>query len=263
MARYENFIIENKVTETLETMLAMSQFLTVDTSLTQAEGMQKIVHKYTVTGGAETVAEGEGNKQALSVGYAPVTYNVTTSQVKFEYTDEADMADSFYVDKGVEALAKAIINQYNAAAIAEFEKTTNVVYTNDGVVDFENFADALAQLNLEDADEVGFFALVNPKMKAIIRKSLGQELRYVEDYARNGYVGSVCGIPIYTSKLVSDGTVIIANKNAVTCFVKKNATTEQERDAEHRKNKIIARDVNVIALTNEGYCVKIKVGSQG
>ena len=263
MARYENFIIENKINEYLTSKLGMSQFLTVDNTLTETDGMTKKVHKYTVTGSAETVAEGEGNTAALTVGYTPVDYTVKTTQAKFEYTDEADMVDSFYVDKGVEALAKAIINQYNAAAIAEFEKTTNVVYTNDGVVDFENFADALAQLNLEDADEVGFFALVNPKMKAIIRKSLGQDLRYVEDYARNGYVGSVCGIPIYTSKLVSDGTVIIANKNAVTCFVKKNATTEQERDAELRKNKIIARDVNVIALTNEGYCVKIKVGSQG
>lgn len=263
MARYENFIIENKLNEYLTSKLGMSQFLTVDNTLTEADGMIKKVHKYTVSGSAETVAEGQGNTSALALGFTPVEYKVSTTQVKFEYTDEAEMADSFYVDRGIEALAKAIGNAYNAAAIAEFEKTSNVVYTNDAVVDFENFADALAQLNLEDADEVGFFGLVNPKMKAIIRKSLGQELRYVEDYARNGYVGSVCGIPIYTSKLVSDGTVIIANKNAVTCFVKKNATTEQERDGEHRKNKIIARDVNVIALTNEGYCVKIKVGSQG
>ena len=99
MARYENFIVENKVSEMLETMLDMSQFLTVDTSLAEAEGMQKIVHKYTVTGGAQTVAEGEGNTEALSVGYTPVTHKVTTSQVKFEYTDEADMTDSYYVDK--------------------------------------------------------------------------------------------------------------------------------------------------------------------
>lgn len=259
MARYENFIVENKVSEMLETMLDMSQFLTVDTSLAEAEGMQKIVHKYTVTGGAQTVAEGEGNTEALSVGYTPVTHKVTTSQVKFEYTDEADMADSYYVDKGVEAIAKAIVNEYNAKAIAEFEKTSNNIQAT--AADEDAFADAIARLNLEDTEENGFFALVNPKTKAAIRKALGDELKYVEAFARTGYVGSVCGIPVYTSRKVSDNKIIIANKEAVTCFMKKSAEVEQERDGNTRTNTIFGRNVKVIALTDESKCVTITLGA--
>ncbi|MGN1039659.1 MAG: hypothetical protein ACI4PI_03150 [Oscillospiraceae bacterium] len=263
MARYENFIIENKVNDYLNTKLELSKFLTVDTSLQETDGMVKKVHKYTKSGSAETVSEGSGNTSALAITYTPVSYTVTTTQAKFSYTDEAAMADSFYVDKGVEAIAESIVNEFNDKAIAEWAKTTNVVYTGNNVINYDNFADAIAQLNLEDEDEGKFSALVNPATKAIIRKSLGEDLKYVEAFARTGYIGSVCGIPIYTSKKVAANTVIIAAPEAVTCFMKKSSEIEQSRDADKRTNNIFGRNVKVIALTDESKCVMIKTGSAG
>lgn len=255
MSRYENIVIENKVNEYLDTKLGMSQFLTVDTSLEEKDGMTKKIHRYTVTGAAETVTEGSGNTGTLAVGYTPETYTVTTTQAKFQYTDEADMADSYYVEKGVEALAQSLVNEYNSLAIAEFMKTSNTVSATD--FGYDDFCDAIAKLNLEDEEENGFFALIAPSAKASIRKALGEELRYVEANARTGYVGSVCGVPLFTSKAVADDTVIIANKEAVTCFMKKDVSVEQARDIDARTNDIVARNVKVIALTDESKCVVI------
>lgn len=260
MARYENFIIENKVNEYLNTKLGMSQFLTVDTSLESSAGMIKKVHKYTKSGSAQTVTEGNGNTSALSITYTPATHTVTTTQAKFAYSDEAEMADPYFVDKGVEAIADSIVNEYNAAAVAQFMTSENIVYTGDTTIDEDDFADAIAELALEDNEENGFFALVSPKTKAILRKSIGEELKYVEAFARTGYIGSVCGIPVYTSKAVADDKVIIANPQAVTCFMKKDVEIEQDRDIDTRTNTIVGRNVKVIALTDESKCVIIAKG---
>lgn len=255
--RYENFVLENKLNEILDTKLSVSNFLTVDTSLTEEAGMQKKVHVYTSTGSVEDVAEGEGNTASIEMSYTPVTYTVTTTQGRFVYTDEDAMADEYLIDSGLTNLAKEIVNDYNAKAIAEMEKTTNVVETD--AVSFDAFADAIAKLNVEDDEEAGFSALVNPAMKASLRKALKDDIKYVEGYARTGYIGSVCGIPVYTCKEVSDNTVVIASKDAVTAFVKKDTTVAQERDENTRTNTVYGRNVKVIALTDASKAVKIVV----
>lgn len=171
------------------------------------------------------------------------------------------MTDKFLVDGGITDLAKKMVNDFNAKAIAEFAKGTNKVYTAKPC--FDDFVDAIAKLNLEDAEEAGYFALVNPAMKATLRKELADELKYVEDYVRVGYVGSVCGVPIYTSKIVPLGSIYIANKQAVTAFMKKNTEIEQDRDVNTRTNYIYARNVKVIALTDNSFLCQILVGAAG
>lgn len=257
-ARYENFVIQNKLDELLETKLSMSQFLTVDTTLTETDGMIKNVHVYKSTGSGETVEEGKGNTDAIVMSYDSVPYTVGTYQARFVYTDEAAMTDSFMVDGGITNLAKDIVNEYNTQAITELEKTENEVEVD--TISFDAFADAIALLDLEDAEEAGFVALCNPAMKAELRKALKDELKYVEGFARTGYIGTVCGIPVYTSKIVSDGVITISNKEAVTAFMKKDTEIEQERDANTRTNTIYSRNVKVIALTNQAKAAKITVG---
>ena len=257
-APYANDIIENKLEEKLNTLLSMSNYLTVDTSLEGVDGMIKYIHTYKSTGGAQDVSEGSGNTTKMSIQYESVPYTCTTSQATFEYTDEQLAKDSFMIDAGVEDLAKAIANDYNSKAVAEVEKTTNTVTTT--AFSFDNFADAIALLGnggLEDSEEAGFVALVNPATKAALRKALKDDLQYVEAFVRAGYIGSICGIPVYTCKDVSADTIDIFSPKAVTCFMKKDVETEQDRNIETRKNTIVARNVKVIALVDERYAVKI------
>lgn len=100
-------------------------------------------------------------------------------------------------------------------------------------------------------------ALVNPATVATLRKNLKDDLKYSEDFARSGYIGLCCGVPIKRSAAVPEGEVIICQKDAVTIFIKKNNEVEQERDANLRKNMVFTRKVAVVALTNESHVVRI------
>lgn len=254
MARYENFIIENKLNELLSTKLDVNTLLTVDTSLQQEAGMTKKVHVYSSTGSGEDVEEGAGNTGAIEMSYTPVPYTVGTYQARFIYTDEDAMTDPFLVDAGITNLAKDIANDYTAKAIAEFDKADEVEVAD---FDFDAFADAIAELNLEDSEEAGFSALVSPAVKAELRKNLKDTLQYVEAHARTGYIGTVCGIPVYTSKAVEEEAIYIASKEAVTAFMKKSVEVAQERDENTRTNTIYARNVKVVALTDKSKAVKV------
>lgn len=256
--RYANFIIENKLTDILNSKLSMSQFLTIDNSLQETAGMIKKIHVYTSTGNVQDVAEGAGNTSSIEMSYTAVPYTVGTTQGRFVYTDEDAMADEFLVDAGIENLAKQIVNDFNSKAVAQMLTTTQKVeYTHGGAPSFANFADAIALLNVEDEDEKGFFALCNPAMKATLRKQLKDDLKYVEGFTRTGYIGSVCGIPVYTCKDVTAGAIVIANKSAVTAFMKKDTEVEQERNSNTRTNTVYGRNVKVIALTDATKAVKI------
>ena len=253
--RYENSVIQNTLDELLISKLGMSQFLTVDTSLAESAGMTKNVHVYSATGTGEDVAEGAGNKNSLTMSYTNKPYKVGTYQARFVYTDEDAMVDPFLVDSGIANLAKDIVNDYNKKAVAEYAKATKKVEVN--AFNFDAFADALATLNLEDSEEAGYFALVSVTDKAELRKNLKDTLQYVEANARTGYVGTICGVPVYTSRAVTAGTIYVANKEAVTAFMKKNTEVAQERNENTRTNTVYGRNVKVIALTDADKVCKI------
>ena len=120
---------------------------------------------------------------------------------------------------------------------------------------FDSFVDAIAMYPYED--EAGLFCLINPAQKADIRKALADDLKYVEDFARTGYIGSVCSVPIYISNAVPEDTAYLATKEAVTVFVKKGNEIEQERDANHRLNTVYARKVMLVALTDKTRLIKM------
>ena len=63
--------------------------------------------------------------------------------------------------------------------------------------------------------------------------------------------------PVIVSKLCPAKTAYLATKEAVTLFTKKDSEVEQERRAEERKNTVIMRKVNLVALTDNTKVVKI------
>ena len=259
--RYENFVLENMLTEALTTQIGISNYMTIDDSLVETAGMTKKVNTYSSTGDVEDVAEGAGNTNSITMSYTTSTYDVATTQGRFVYTDEDEMTDPFLVDNGISDLGKKLTNKLTAKAITEFEKATlKVEYTT--AIAFSDIVDAIGMLNKENDEEAGLFMLVNPDMKAALRKALGDDLKYSEGFARTGYIGSVCGVPVITSKAVHADEAIIASKKAVSCFVKKNASISSERNENTRTNTIYGRMVNVVALTDakEVVLIKKKVG---
>lgn len=255
---YDNKVLENKIENLLTTSIDVNAYMTADYSLAQEAGMIKTVNVYTASGNVEDLAQGEGNTGDISVSFTPHNYTVGTTQGRFVYFDEEAMKDPMVVETGLKALADKMTNDLSAKAIVEFGKATQIKYSVTWT--FANVADAIALYPYES--EAGLFMLINPAQKAALRKNLGDDLKYSEGFARTGYIGSVCGVPVIVSKAVPAGNAFIASKDAVTVFVKKGSEIEQERDANLRKNTIYARKVMLVALTDATKVVKLTEAAQ-
>lgn len=252
---YENKVIENKYNSVLLSDLQDSDFLTVDESLTAAAGDTVEIVTRTVSGNMEDVEMGAGNTTDITVTGLVMPYKVKTKQGRFVYYDEQAAKDPVCVDAGVKGMAEVARNAWLEEAFKEYNKAYSKQVSKAGVgFTFDNFADAVALFGEKDTD---LRALVHPNDVAKLRKSLKDDLKYSEDFARTGYVGLVCGVPIKRTAAVPEGEILIVQKDAVTLFVKKNTEIEQERDANLRKNSVFSRKVAVCALTDETHVVRI------
>jgi hypothetical protein len=243
---YANFVLENKIDSVLTTQLNLLQFCTVDYSLQSAAGMTKKIHVYKSTGSAEDLNQGEGNTASIAPQWEEAEYTVKETQARFEYFDEQMFTDPTFIEAGIKGMAEAMTNDVTAKVVAEFEKATLKQTGCTWVLN--DFIDAISKYPYED--ENGLFILINPAEKAAIRKALKDDLKYVEDFARTGYIGHIMGVPVYISKAVPANKAFLASKAAVTMFVKKGVETEQERNANIRKNSVYTRQPRVIALTD-------------
>jgi len=252
---YENFVLANEIENQYNSLLDLQQFCTVDNSLAGTAGMTKKINVYSATNGTEKLAKGAGNSKYIEVDFAPSEYKILLAQNTFKYYDEEEMEDPLVVQTGLRHGAVDMFNTVNADVFAEFNKATLAVTAS--AFDFGAFVDAAASLNVENLEGLGIFAFVNPTDMAAIRKALKEDLKYVESFARNGYVGTVAGINLYTKKDAVAGTIVGGTREAVTLFNKRGMEVEQERDKEHRENKIISRKYYLAALTDATKAFKI------
>lgn len=253
---YENIVLSNKVNDILTTKVDLNNYLTIDNSLAHDAGMKKVINVYTATGNVEELAMGEGNTGSIEVSFTPVEYVVKTFQGKFDFYDEQEMTDPMVVDVGLKGSADSMTNAFIANTIAEFENATLEVPA--AAWSFDVVVDAIAMLNRETEGDL--FMLISPADQAALRKALKDELKYSEAFVRTGYIGSVCGVPVIMTKAVPAGKAYLANKEAVTLFIKKDTETEYERDADTRHNFYWIRKVGVVALTDATKAVKITIG---
>lgn len=252
---YENFFLSNEVEDQFNSHLDLAQFCTVDRNLEGTAGMKRIINVYSATDGTEKLAKGVGNSKSISVSFVPNEYEILLAQNRFDYYDEEAMTDPNIVPVGMKHAGTDLFNTANADIYAEYAKAT--LSTTPTSFDFAAFVDAQAKLGLENIEDVQMFGFVCPDDMAAIRKALKDDLKYVEAFAKNGYVGSVAGINLYTKADATAGTVIIGTKDAVTLFVKTGVETEQERDGNTRQNSIYNRKYYLAALTDATKVVKM------
>ena len=260
---YDNFFLSNEVEDQFNSHLDLQQFCTIDRTLEGTAGMLRKINVYRATDGTEKVAMGEGNTKSIEVSYTPEEYRILLAQNRFEYFDEQAMTDPNLVTVGVRHMGTDMFNTVNTDIFAEFKKATLAVDAT--APDFAAFVDAQAKLNLENLEGVTIFGWVHPKDMAKVRKALKDDLKYVEAFAKNGYVGTVGGVNLYTKKDATEGEILIATKEAVTLFVKKGTEVEQPprdaADANIRKNTILSRKYYLAALTDETKVVKIALSA--
>jgi hypothetical protein len=256
---FDHVFLSNEVEDQYNSHLNLQQFCTVDNSLVGTAGMKRKINVYTATDGTQKLAMGEGNTKSIEVSYAEKEYEILLAQNRFEYFDEQAMTDPMLVPVGVRHMGTDMYNTVNADIFAEFKKATLEQPT--AAFDFAAFVDAQAQLNLENLEGVSIFGFVCPADMAKLRKALKDDLKFVEAFSKNGYVGTVGGTNLYTKKDATPGEIIIATKDAVTLFNKKGTEIEQPprdaNDANIRKNTILSRKYYLAALTDATKAVKI------
>ncbi len=259
---YDNFYLSNEVEDQFNSHLDLQTFCTIDRTLEGTAGMLRKINVYKATNGTEKLDMGEGNTKSIEVSYTPEEYRILMAQNRFDYFDEQAMTDPNLVPVGVRHMGTDMFNTVNADIFAEFNKAT-LAHTATAP-DFGCFADAAALLNVENLEGLELFAFVNPKDMAKVRKALKDELKYVEAFAKQGYVGTVAGWNLYTKKDAVENTIVGGTREAVTLFVKKGTEVEQPPraadEANIRKNSIFSRKYYLAALTDETKAVKITIG---
>lgn len=255
---YDNFVLANEIEDQYKSRLNLLRFCTVDNSLVGTAGMLKKINTYSATDGFEKLEMGEGNSKYIETTYTPQEYRILLAQGQFRYFDEELMTDPTAVETGIRHLTTDLFNTINADIFTEFNKAT--LTASATTPDFAAFADLGALLNVENLEGIEKFAFVSPADMAKVRKALKDELKYVEAFATMGYVGSVAGWNLYTKKDAVAGTIVGGTKEAVTLFNKKGTEVEQNREADIRRNDVIARKYYLAALTDYTKAVKLTIG---
>ncbi len=263
---YENFFLSNEIEDQLNTRLDLQRFAKIDNNLVGEPGMTRKINVYSATSGVEILGIGEGNTKSIEVSFTPKTYVIETAQARFQYFDEQAMADPMVVPVGMGRIASDMMNQINDDVIRELSETTHTITaTGNAYATFDNFADAVAEMNLETQDDIYLYALIAPADVATLRKNLLNTLQYVEAYARQGYIGTVAGVNVFACKALTAGSFIIAANDAVTIFNKTGVDVEQvvngtrsETAANIRQNTIFGRKYYIAALTNADHAVLIE-----
>ena len=261
---YPNQVLQNYFEDQYESKLDLMQFCTVDTSLEDNPGDKVVINTYTATDGTETVAMGEGNTKDIEVSYEAKEYVVETLQNRFPWFDEEEMRDPLIVEKGINHAAVDIFNTANRKAMAEFHKATLKAYVPQ--YDFDAFVDGVALFDNE-GEAIPVFALCHKNDVAELRKNLKDSLQYVTDYVRTGYIGTVNGVNIYTSRQATQGEIVLATKKAVKYFSKKGVEIElytkgnrSREEADIRRNTMFTRKYGIFAFADATQAVKLIKG---
>lgn len=247
-------LLEKKITDIVNTKLNVMPLMTIDTSLTTAAGLKKVIHKYTYTGHVEKLAKGAKNTQKGKVTAAKTEYTVERYQQTYDYNDMDVMADPFLLDVLSDGAGKAMANEIRDEYFAEVAKISNTV-TLKGDFNYAGVVDALQQIGVEAED--GLFLLMGADAKAAIRKDADFVASRQGEMLYSGQFGSVAGIPCVFSKKVPAKTVYATKKDAVKFFVKNAGSVEQDRDIETKDNTVVYERHGFMALVDDTESAKI------
>ena len=253
---YENIVIENKMTDLVNTKANINSLYTVDNSLATAAGLKKVVNKYVYTGKVEKLAKGAKNTTKGSVTFDPVEYEVERYQQTFTYNDVDVMQDPYVLDVATKGAADLMANEIREEYFAELAKISNKATA--AVFNYDAVVDALATIGKEIEDDL--FLVMGLDGKAAIRKDADYKASKQGEILYTGQFGDICGVPCVSSKLVPAGKVYITAKDQVKFFVKKDGSVEQDRDIESKDNTVVYERHGLMALVDETKSIELTIG---
>jgi hypothetical protein len=250
---YENFVLEHKMTDLVNTNVNVNALYTIDNSLALEAGLKKVINKYSYTGAVEKLAKGAKNTTRGSVSRTPTEYVVERYQQTFDYNDMDIMKDPYILDVMTTGAAQVMANEIREEYFAELAKITNTD-TYD-VFGYDVVVDALAKIGREVESDL--FIVMGLDAKAEVRKDADYKASRQGEILYTGQFGDICGVPCVCSKLVPAGTIYITAKDAVKFFVKKDGSVEQDRDIETKDNTVVYERHGLMALVDETKSIKL------
>jgi hypothetical protein len=251
---YENHIIENKMTDLVNTKANINALFTVDNSLSLEAGLKKVINKYTYSGTVEKLAKGAKNTAKGAVSLVPTDYVAERYQQTFEYNDEDIMTDPYVLDvltAGASAVMANHIREKYFAELAKISKTFE--YDTFG---YDTVVDALAEIGREVEDDM--FVVMGLDLKATTRKDDDYKKAKLGEILYTGQFGDISGLPVICSKLVPAGEAYITAKDQIKHFVKKDGRVEQKHDVETKDNTVVYERYGIMALVDETKSIKLK-----
>ena len=259
---YDNFVLERKMTDTVNTLLDARSLMTIDTSLVENAGMKKTINKYTYTGAVEKLNQGAKNSSKGKVAFEGEDYTVNRYQETFVYNDMDVMKDPYMLDVATTGASTSMANQIRKDYFDELAKISNTAEFPAEGLTYDAIVDALATIDQEV--ETGMFVIMNNTQRAQIRKDADFKASANGEILYTGQFGTIAGLPVLFSKLVPADTVYITTKEAVKFFVKMEGRVEQSHDVETKDNTVVYDRFGVAALVDETKSVKLtKAGPMG
>ena len=253
IALYENHVIENKMTELVNTKANINALYTVDNSLTTDAGLKKIINKYTYSGAVEKLAKGAKNTTKGAVALVPTEYVVERYQQTFSYNDMDVMADPYVLDVMTTGASELMANHIREQYFAELAKVSKEYkYTT---FNYDAIVDALASIGREV--ETDMYIVMGLDLKAAIRKDDDYKSAKMGEILYTGQFGDLSGVPVICSKLVPAGVAYITAKDQIKHFVKKDGSVEQDRDIETKDNTVVYERHGLMALVDETKSIKL------
>ncbi len=249
-----NQVVEAKITDIVNSYLDTRSLFTVDTSLATAAGLSKRIYKYTYSATVEKLEKGAKNSAAAkgAVALAYNDYTVERYQQTYEYNDMDVMADPNIVNVLSDGAGKTMANEIRSEYFAELAKIANHFDADSYTSIYEAVVDAAAALpKAAEMDITDLFIIMGANARALVRKDALFEASKQGEILYSGQFGTIAGIPCVFSNLVPADTVYVTEKNAITFFVKKEGSVEQDRDIESKDNTVVYERHGVIALTDD------------
>jgi hypothetical protein len=249
---YTNEVIENKMTDLVNTQLDVNSLFTIDDSLTTEAGLKKVINKYTYTGAVEKLAKGAKNTTKGTVNFVPAEYTIERYQQTFEYNDMDVMQDPYILDVATTGAATVMANDIKSQYIGELRKISKThTYTD---FNYDTVVDALAEIGREVESDM--FLVMGTDLRAAIRKDPDYKSSKQGEILYTGQFGDISGLPCLFSKLCGAGEAFITSKDQVKFLVKNAGTVEQDRDIETKDNTVVYDRHGVMALVDETKSIK-------
>lgn len=240
------------VSDKLPEMIKFTPLAYVEKELVGVPGDTLTVPKWTYSGDATEIEEGEAIP-VDQIGTKKQTMTIKQTGKAVEITDKAALtAHGDIYTEAANQIALAIANKVDNDIITAAKTATQNI--TEAPISVANIDKALAIFN--DEDDAKYVAMVNPKDAIKLRADAGQNwLRGSEigaDIIVSGTFGEVAGVQIVRTKKVEEGKGFLVKVSAIDTDTDDNAkygafVINLKRDVEVEKDRDILKKTTVFS----------------